>query len=513
MPLGLPEAPPLNLSNPSIGEASAFANAGGHAYAAGMQFAQALREAAWQYQKQQQQQAFQQKVQLANQQTKLAQGGWQMGTPAQTTAPGSGSTPMNSLGQTGLQVRRGATSADPTDQSGNRIATAPGGPSLEGGTQVGDLNEALKSAGQPGFTTPAASDGNGSPAALLRFTDMQGNEWTKAAEKALDDTNSIVVTSRLAKSLADEYGLDLKPGQRVSYENLDKLGQATGHFGPKKPTQHYDPTSYNTPAIVNEDTGEAKPVTMQPGLAVNAEKGAWDEIKGGRGPNGELVLRNSKTNETKLVPLPEGATIGLTPEEQEIKNRHAETMAAVNQRHADNVARLNQNHADAQDEKQRKAVESAQRQITVYQGQEQKQHGLRSLYGGILATPDGKQFTDPKDGKNRTMNSNLRKFYQQKFDDATGQVKVLQDAQQKIMKRYGGDNSNAAAPAQNAPAAPAKAQQQQSPAQAPPVQGAGTKPAQPQSSGQIRVTAPDGSKHLFPNQAAADKFKKLAGIE
>lgn len=37
--------------------------------------------------------------------------------------------------------------------------------------------------------------------------------------------------------------------------------------------------------------------------------------------------------------------------------------------------------------------------------------------------------------------------------------------------------------------------------------------ARPQASGQIVVTAPDGSQHPFENQAQADKFKALAGIK
>ena len=41
---------------------------------------------------------------------------------------------------------------------------------------------------------------------------------------------------------------------------------------------------------------------------------------------------------------------------------------------------------------------------------------------------------------------------------------------------------------------------------------ASQKPAQPLPKGAVSVKAPDGSVHTFPNQAAADKFKKLANI-
>jgi len=38
---------------------------------------------------------------------------------------------------------------------------------------------------------------------------------------------------------------------------------------------------------------------------------------------------------------------------------------------------------------------------------------------------------------------------------------------------------------------------------------------QPQQAigGRITVIAPDGSSHMFPDQASADRFKQLAGIK
>lgn len=72
--------------------------------------------------------------------------------------------------------------------------------------------------------------------------------------------------------------------------------------------------------------------------------------------------------------------------------------------------------------------------------------------------------------------------------------------------------------AESTGATPPPQPRQQAPQQSTPVQQAPqpqkqAAPAAPQQGGQISVTDPKGGVHLFPNQAAADRFKQLAGIK
>ena len=170
MNLSLPTTNPA----PDPGEFTADAS---RAYAAGLQFASALRQATNQQQYQQQQQWFQQQKATQQQQMQLMKmGATKVG--GQTTAPGSGNQPMNGLGQTGLQVRPGATGPDPTDQSGNRIMQEPGGPSLTGPAPnvAGTLSDALQAAGQQGIPQTAPPEDLGTHAGHL-FTAMDGSVY------------------------------------------------------------------------------------------------------------------------------------------------------------------------------------------------------------------------------------------------------------------------------------------------------------------------------------------------
>jgi hypothetical protein len=172
---------------------------------------------------------------------------------------------------------------------------------------------------------------------------------------------------------------------------------------------------------------------------LNAPDASQSIIPGYTGAGGGPITRDPKTGKTAELQMPAGAKAALTPAQQAVQER-------ATQRNQDRQDKLDA----AAESKKQAGVDAGQKQIDVYQKQEQEQHALRSAYSMAATTKDGDSVIDPKTRNPVVMNPARRTFYKQQYDAATSQVQRLQDTQQKILQRHGG-----AAPA--APGKPATA--------------------------------------------------------
>ena len=396
-----------------------------------LQNAQAMQQL--QYQDKLQQQQFENERQLRS------MGGTPINPDSTTTGtvPGSASP---ATGGKGLVVRPGAQQSDAAEAAQNDAQQGQG--------LMSTLNQASQQAGFQGSPQPAAPGGLDNPAHRMHTpwgvdfhmpddAERADSKRRELAPPPLDDTNSSIMTGDLIKALhLDQFGV--QPGQRISYESIDKLGQSLGHFAPKP--GRYDPTTYNTPAMVDESTGTAKPVTMAPGMTAAPKPDAQQIISGRVGPNGGPMVYDKTTK--KMVEVdPAGSTREATPG-QEMANEARGEAAAT--------------RADAarqrQEDKQQGVRNAAQKQIEDFQDREQKQHALRQGYGDAMKIENGQPVVDPgKGGQPQLMSDAIREYYRKQLDQATKAAASYHDRQQKLIVQNGGtiDSQNSPNPGTN----------------------------------------------------------------
>jgi hypothetical protein len=244
-----------------------------NAYVAGLHFAQALKAANAQQAIAAQKAADAQALQAAKQQQQYAKMGATLLDGGQRSAASAVPGHTNRLGQTGLQIRPGATGPDATDQSGNRIIEQPGGPALSPEAQdaaqravaLGGLNQALQSAGQEGIPQAPVPDDLSTHTGHI-FTDIRGNRYhvpsqeeaaiAKQAGKPKEHT--FIPAGRLADALK-EAGVD--PSQPISFKDVHSAMQTIGLAAPKPaPKRLVTSPNYETPFVWNPTTGRAEKV-------------------------------------------------------------------------------------------------------------------------------------------------------------------------------------------------------------------------------------------------------------
>jgi hypothetical protein len=462
MAVGLPEAPQLNLSNPSIEAASGFAQGGAHAYAAGLQFAQALREAAFQQQKQEQAQKFeqvkldQQKANdLATEQRGLLQlGGYRV--------PKFDPVQIGNTGQPTLARDNHEPADDP------RLA----------GIQQGDFHLHYASNGEawymPDKAQAAASE-------------------AQAKELPLNENNS-VTPGQLGDAFNGVNGL--APDQRIPFKTADSLmGVARSRNASKNaaPAPHWAPDTLLGPSQL--------PLMEDPN-----KPGTFIE------PN-----------------VPAGSKMGMTQSQQSTAAARQQSEADRNQRTADAAADRNQRSAEAAAARKQTSDLFWTNKHDETNVKEQAEWAKKQAFydaahpvdaNGNPIAPDDKSpksIPDPrKPGEKIKFTTGVQRMFMTLSGQAEKQAGAYQKAQRDIRQRMGwGEfgqqsqqgaptNSAGATPAQTAPAAPAKAQQQQTPAKAPPAQGAGTQPQNGQAKGRLTDT---GKAAQYLQRAGGDKNK------
>lgn len=80
---------------------------------------------------------------------------------------------------------------------------------------------------------------------------------------------------------------------------------------------------------------------------------------------------------------------------------------------------------------------AAQKQMDVWQAQEQDQHSLRSSIGSILSTKDGETFVDPKTHQEIEMTPAQRTYWKDQLGKATSKASVLASQQKDMRKKFG----------------------------------------------------------------------------
>jgi len=478
--VSLPEAPALNLSNPSVGAAGEFANAGSHAYAAGLQFATALRDQALRGQQQKQQAANEavlnkQKADAdyAREQNEFNKIGRPL-TQAEITGANSGVPQQQQLPP--------AEDAPPGTTSGGVAPTASAQPTFQNG---------------PGGMTEAPTRQPTDPGHIQYDSRMQ--PWFVHTPEEMEAMKkpSFTPTGKMKEQM-DAVGMSASPDGTVPFEQsgtlLERLGLAVPGPGKKNlDTGNYSDAAGNPATVVtDENTGVQTQVKPAAGLKQNPQASKADaqrQVQGWFGKNGLPMVVDPKSGKAVEMEMQEGAHPGLTAEQQEVAAR----IAIARQESAERIALTRQDRAD---QKAKDNQATANKAITDYQTKEQAQHDLRKQYGDALATAptdsDGKPdpkgtalVIDPITKKEVELTPARRIAYQNELDKATKNAVNYHEAQRKLISANGGDSGApldlgqapakpTAPPAQQAPAAPAKAQTQSPAVASPGQQPAGT---------------------------------------
>lgn len=282
----MPTFPSISYPSPSsfnpAPNPAGFAADAASAYAAGIHFAQALKQFNYQQALQAQKDAQAQAIAASNQQARIMQGGGTvLDGGGQKTAPTAVPGHTNALGQSGLQVRPGATAADPTDQAGNRVTQQPGGPPLtaegqaaaeqgQNAVALGGLNQALQGAGYEGVPQPPPPPDDLSTHAGHIFTGLGGVRYhipsqqeaaqAKEAGKRAGEPNITFGNMDPGKVKDALVGLGIK-GATVS--DAVSLMNALDKWNQKPAAKHVvtDPR-YSGPMVIDPNTNTATSVPL-----------------------------------------------------------------------------------------------------------------------------------------------------------------------------------------------------------------------------------------------------------
>jgi hypothetical protein len=455
----LMEPPALNLQIPSDPGGAAL-GAASHAYAAGLQFASALKDQALRGQQQQQlqqHQAQQDQQKADDQNAKVTEGYLKLGgyRAPQFDAAGINGTP-----------------GQPTLSTDNHN---PVDPRLAGITQD-DFHLHKTPKGQAYYVP----------------------DQTQLAATKQKTADGFIPSGKLKDAL-DANGVQTGPSGSVPWATLHELMQDNGLAS--KPETYGTPDTQNFagpdgPTTVQmSNQGNSRVVKPPAGVTQNPQtaKGASQEvIQGGRGANGGLLMRDLKSGEITEQPLPDGATLGLTAEQQAVAGRSADARADRNQR----ASEAAEARADAKNVANQAKGQTA---ITAYQAKEDAAHKLREQIGLALSKDNGENVIDPTGSGDKTeveMTPARRAFLQNQFNAASNDAERNYGAKQKIITATGGEAGpplkldRAANPQTPQPKAPPAQQQQQTPAPAAP-------PAQQQQTPAVAPAAPE-AKPLAP---------------
>ena len=199
-------------------------------------------------------------------------------------------------------------------------------------------------------------------------------------------------------------------------------------------TPHVDTEHFSQPVIIDPKSGKATAIALPPevthyGPADKGDKYSYHPITDDGGK--VTVLRTGDAgsqiwNGKEWAAAPAGAAIGARRKDPD------EAGAA---------------RVDRAEAKKQAGVDAAQKQIDVYQKQEEEQHALRTAYGQASAVADGQPVIDPKTHQTVAMNAARRTYYKQQFEAATAQVGRLHETQKKVLGRFGGGDAGGAAAA------------------------------------------------------------------
>jgi hypothetical protein len=426
MAVNLPEAPQLNLSNPSVEAASGFASAAAHNYAAGMQFASALREADLRNRQAQeaakQKQASDYALEVSRLNTIGARPLRQEELYGVNSGPNTGIPP--SAPQPDEQVLNTAPADTPTFRSN-----------------------------PDGTTSLAPSRAPINPDQVQR--DSRGQPWLvpSLADREQAKQSGIVPKGPLLDNL-NRIGAAPKPGQVLPWADLHSLMTAAGLAEPPAETftddtEHF--TQNGQPVTVQRgNRGTMRVVPPPEGVTQNPQTSRADSqtiLPDRVGPNGGPLVYDRNTQKIVEIPLPAGAKTQLNPAQQ----------AAMDARNAAAQTRADA-RSDAAEARAQQGRNAAQNTIDALQVKEQAQHALRAAYGAALTAqptdesgkpdPKGKiHVIDPVTKKEEFLNPARRAAYENEYNKATALAQTYHDAQQKIIAAHGGQTGDATAPA------------------------------------------------------------------
>jgi hypothetical protein len=441
-------APELNLSGSAAPDPAG--EAASHAYAAGLQFATALRDQA--LKGQQQQQLKQHQDQQAQQASDIAyakeqQGYNQIGA---TLAPQYNAAVPQTGSVAPTPAGFGGGEAPPQlSNPGNSLKRDPSGLQLDPSQQADDPNH-------------IQIDSRG---IARHVPSLEEREKAKVKPPVpLDDTNSFVPSGDLADRLTKA---GVKPGTRLPLADALKQ-QAPG-------AEHYitgtdkdgnaaqftvGPDHKAVPIEFSDGYSGAKPESDKPAKYTynhfTDDSGKVSVTRIGGDEEAPQIWKGGK-----WTPMGDTETVGA-------KHKDPDVASAL----------VNEHIQERKDAKEQAGRDSAQKVLDGYQVKEQSQHALRSAYGEALSTQpdaDGKNkgqtwVIDPVTHKEEELTPARRAAYQNEYQRATKLAGAYHDAQQKIIVRQGGDPD----PAQQQQTAPA-GQQTTAPPAAPPA-AAATKP-------------------------------------
>lgn len=393
---------------------------------------QALRTAAAQQQKLQDQQRLEQ----FNTEIKLRQDGYQ---PAENPTGGT-------LNSGGLGQRNPAPDATP----GNTIVDPFGRRWYKPqAAQKPDmtLNEALSKGGQP-------LDSNGKVFLGNSGSELDPNDPAAVGQSLLDRLNQ--TPNRVTPP--DERVVTVENGKKVYIPDEQETEGNKERVDAAKVKAEHDAQQFTLPDALSsklEDHAGLPAGTLK-GLSVprselralltslaDKKADAKQLLSGYASKAGNPLQLDKTTGEVSEVQLPAGSKRELTPAQQEAQLRHEDA------------------ERDKKEAAQQKTRDAAQKQIDALQGKEQAQHALRQVYGDTLSAigdiPQGKTGTivDPDTKKSVTITDAnreaRRKYYQSRYEKATDLAQIHQSQQRTILRRISGGGPQEPPAANEAP--------------------------------------------------------------
>lgn len=211
-------------------------------------------------------------------------------------------TRAKTYGAAGTEARM--AEANGLEEEGRRLALLSG--LSEDGAKFGSLHGKIPETSVPGWAqnTMAAAKLGASARAGVRAEDEKSLGTDLDIGKTIADSE---MDEKKRKDAVTES--DLK--RQFLYDELEakKKGGRLGVAG----RASWAPTDYDDngqPIIIDRSTGDTKTL---PGAkryvkpSTTSTDPSWQAVRGARGPNGEVVVRNPKTNKSEYVPLPPGA--------------------------------------------------------------------------------------------------------------------------------------------------------------------------------------------------------------
>lgn len=394
MPFPTISYPSPTNSNPAP-DSEGFASAATNAYSAGLQHATALRYAAQQDQKQKQDAARQASLDDLKQRNEYAAETDKLRQAGATPTPQYDAAPINGVDATGRPTLR-------RDQSGVQLD-----PSLQ--------------ADDPGHIM---TDSHGS---AYHYPTLEEREAAKGGP-------TFSASGEVGKQIES---MGWQPGKPISAGTLHLMMEAE-HLRQGGNTAEFFHTNDDdgTTHVYIQDKGNG--TVREVGNFPGSGKGTADKADASQvlrdyvGPNDEPLLLNKKTGGADAVKVPEGSRRAMSPGQEAAQ-------AARQIAHED----LQQRRGEAENDRQQKSRDDAQKMIDALQAKEQTQHGLRAAYGAALsAQPDSNgriSVIDPITRKEELLTPARRVVYQNELDKATKLAQAYHDAQQKLIARHGGD--------------------------------------------------------------------------